>query len=292
MARKKKKKVVQTESNTNISVIVLGLILILFSIIGLSNSGAIGIWVKNISIFMFGSWFFLFLIFTLGLGLYMVFKSGRPAFFAARLVGIYSLILSILILSHIKFIHVNELVNKDIVSTTYNMVLESFEDATLVKTTGGGVIGSVFTWLSMIALGDIGTYILAFIFIIIGIILVFDISLSNVFSSIVSIFRNVPVNEEEDEEDIEEQLSLKDKNDVIGSLPDNGLSDKKVVITSISDLNNMPKEAPVEENNNIEEDSEPGVYIKPSLNAILFTPFKLLSLCILASISKGHSEIE
>ena len=47
---------------------------------------------------MFGSWYFLFLIFTLGLGVFMIIKRGKPNYFTARLIGIYFLILAILIL--------------------------------------------------------------------------------------------------------------------------------------------------------------------------------------------------
>ena len=270
MAKRKKKKTETVQSKTNITVIVMGLFMILLSITGLYGSGIVGEWIKNISIFMFGSWNFLFLIFTLGLGLYMVFRSGRPAFFASRLVGIYSLIFALLIIAHSGMIRTNEIANGDIISTTYNMILESFKDATLVKGLGGGIIGALLTFASMSLFDVIGTYILAGIFIIIGIILVFDISLSSIFDSIVSIFRSVPVNEEDDEdEDLDEKLSLKNgKEEVIGSLPDNGLSDKKVVITSISDLNNNIKENSVTDEKESEEDSEPGVYVKPSINLL------------------------
>ena len=75
MAKRKKKKTETVQSKTNITVIVMGLFMILLSITGLYGSGIVGEWIKNISIFMFGSWNFLFLIFTLGLGLYMVFRS-------------------------------------------------------------------------------------------------------------------------------------------------------------------------------------------------------------------------
>ena len=183
MAKRKKKKTETVQSKTNITVIVMGLFMILLSITGLYGSGIVGEWIKNISIFMFGSWNFLFLIFTLGLGLYMVFRSGRPAFFASRLVGIYSLIFALLIIAHSGMIRTNEIANGDIISTTYNMILESFKDATLVKGLGGGIIGALLTFASMSLFDVIGTYILAGIFIIIGIILVFALKFAVSFMS-------------------------------------------------------------------------------------------------------------
>ena len=130
MAKRKKKKTETVQSKTNISVIVIGLFMILLSITGLYGSGIVGELIKNISIFMFGSWNFLFLIFTLGLGLYMVFRSGRPAFFASRLVGIYSLIFALLIIAHSSMIRANEIANNEIVLShlffTYPLTFPDF----------------------------------------------------------------------------------------------------------------------------------------------------------------------
>jgi len=244
---------------------IIGLIMILLSAVGLATSGIVGGWIKNFSVFMFGSWYFLFLIFTLGLGVYMIVKRGKPNYFAGRLLGIYFLILAILILSHTKMIVENNINVKEMLSVSFDKIKASFDNASLVKSTGGGMIGALFTWCTMSLFDKIGTYILVFAFLGFGIIMIFDVNLGDLFSSIVNFFRNLfSKDTESDEEESEEE----DAEDIVGSL-DDGLSDKKVVITSIHDLNNDSSKEVMSENdiNNVEND-EPGVYVKPSIQLL------------------------
>ena len=67
MARRKKRKHTEEKRGFAYTTEVIGLILILLSAVGLATSGIVGTWIKNFSVFMFGSWYFLFLIFTLGI---------------------------------------------------------------------------------------------------------------------------------------------------------------------------------------------------------------------------------
>ena len=128
---------------------VIGLIMILLSAVGLATSGIVGGWIKNFSVFMFGSWYFLFLIFTLGLGVFMIIKRGKPNYFTARLIGIYCLIIAILVLSHTKMVVDNGINVKELLHVSMNYIKSAFKDATLVKTTGGGMVGALFTWAAM-----------------------------------------------------------------------------------------------------------------------------------------------
>ncbi len=266
MARRRKRRATVEKEPFAYTSEVIGFIMILLSATGLATSGVVGGWIKNAAVFMFGEWYFLFLIFTLGLGLYIIVKRGKPNYFTGRLIGIYCIILALLILSHTKMVVNGNINTKELMSVSMDHIKASFDNATLVKETGGGIIGALFTWCAMSCFDKVGTYILVGIFIIFGIIMIFDINLGNMFTSIVEFFKGL-FNRESSEED-EEESEESEEEGVIGDLKDDGFSDKKVVITSINDLNNMNKEQAPEEHTNVEEDSEPGVYVKPSIQLL------------------------
>ena len=67
---------------------LIGLVLILFSLTGLGSFGIVGGLIKKFAIFMFGSWFFLFLGLLLFMGVYMIAKRGKINYFSGRLIGI------------------------------------------------------------------------------------------------------------------------------------------------------------------------------------------------------------
>ena len=265
MARRRKRRATVEKEPFAYTSEVIGFIMILLSATGLATSGVVGGWIKNAAVFMFGEWYFLFLIFTLGLGLYIIIKRGKPNYFTGRLIGIYCIILALLILSHTKMVVNGNINTKELMRVSMDHIKASFDNAALVKETGGGIVGALFTWGAMSCFDKVGTYILVGIFLIFGIIMIFDINLGNMFTSIVEFFKGLFNREtEEDEEESEET----EEEGVIGDLRDDGFSDKKVVITSINDLNNMNKDQVPEEHTNVEEDSEPGVYVKPSIQLL------------------------
>ena len=263
MARRKRRKNHEEKSSFAYTSEVIGLIMILLSAVGLASSGLVGGWIKNFAVFMFGSWYFLFLIFTLGLGVYMIVKRGKPNYFTARLIGIYCLILALLILSHTKMCVENSIDVKELLNVSMHNIKASFDNATLVKSTGGGMVGALFTWCTMSLFDKVGTYILVGLFLIFGLIMIFDINLSTLFANIAEFFKGLFSKGEDDEEESEET-----NEETIGDLKDE-FSDKKVVITSISDLNNESKETVgSHELENIESNDEPGVYVKPSIQLL------------------------
>ena len=175
MAKRKK----QTEEKEGFAYTneVIGLFMILLSITGLGAFGIVGGLVKKFAIFMFGSWFFLFLVFTLGIGIYMIVARGNPKYFTARLIGIYSIIIAILLFSHVKYITNNSLPTAEIFSATINNIEVSFDNASLVKNTGGGIIGAFFAWALVSLFAVEGATIVIVIISIFGLIMIFDITI-------------------------------------------------------------------------------------------------------------------
>ena len=259
MAKKKKQNTDETKGFKFANELI-GLILILFSVTGLGSFGIVGGIIKKFAVFMFGSWFFLFLILLTGIGVYIIAKRGKPDYFTARLIGIYSLIAVILLLSHVKFINTHELVAKDIINSTYQNIQVSFDTEAEVKNTGGGIIGSLISFV-LVSLFDVeGTYIVIAIIAIFGLIMVFDINLFELFRKLLSFIKGLFVKEEkEDSEEDEETITSGEEK-----------TDKRVVITSVEDLetHKEPQNTVQEEKTISNEDKNPGVYIKPPVTLL------------------------
>ena len=75
MAKKKKSK--ESSATSRYSVELIGLILILIGIIGF-GFGFVGSLIKKFAMFLAGSWWIVVLIFTIILGIYMLYKRKMP----------------------------------------------------------------------------------------------------------------------------------------------------------------------------------------------------------------------
>ena len=108
MAKKKVKKE-ENKKEFQYSKELEGLLLVLVGIIGVGNFGIVGKVVKGFSIFLLGNWYIIFLIVCLVLGLYLILTRKYPNFFTARLIGFYTVVISILLYSHIGYLQNSEL---------------------------------------------------------------------------------------------------------------------------------------------------------------------------------------
>ena len=263
----KRKKQAEEKSGFQYTNELIGLLLILLSITGLGNFGLVGGLIKKFAIFLFGNWFFLFLVLTLCLGVVLIAKRGKINYFSGRLIGIYSIIIVILLFSHINYIKDNNLITQDIFKTTMNNIEISFDSQNEITNTGGGIVGAAFSWAFVSLFAVEGTYIVMVIIAIFGLIMLFDLSLSDIFSGIGRFFKNIfsRDTDDDDEEDDENKVNVAD---IVGE--ENANVDKRVVITSVEDLEPHKQETvgsmTVPEINTSDDSDE--VYIKPSINLL------------------------
>ena len=124
---------------------LIGLLLILLSVTGLGSFGVVGSLIKKFAIFMFGTWSVLLLVLILILGIAMIAKRGKVNYFSGRLIGVYALVIAILLFSHINYIGDNDIVGKEIITTTMSNVESAFDTGSDMNT-GGGMIGAVLSW--------------------------------------------------------------------------------------------------------------------------------------------------
>ena len=251
-----------------------GLILILVSITGLGNFGIVGSLMKKFAIFLFGTWYTLGLALALVLGIYLIVKRGKPNYLSGRMIGIYAIVLALLLFSHTKYISTNKLSARDIFTTTFDNIIASYEQESEIRNTGGGIIGAASSW-AFVSLFDVeGTSIVIVIISLFGLIMLFEMNLSDLCSSVASSFRNMKENKEEKKQRIQEEKQSRIKD--IPDDEDDKPIDKRVVITSVEDLKPAlhKEEAPVmaatKENDNkvIEGTADVKPYKKPSIQLL------------------------
>ena len=268
MAKKKKRKNT-TSSKSKISVEFVGLILILIGVIGIGVFGPVGSLIKQFGVFLVGTYVNVLILFLILLGGYFIVKRESPKFYSQRFIGIYILTLSILGLSHMKYVD-KGLKFKDFMELTIEKLMSiKGPDFTNLSNAGGGMVGAISGWSLKALFDSRGAMIVYYVLIFFGIILLFNLSIGDVLDKIKDgkdKFKNRPKREkvvseeEDDDEDDDEETEV---------------LDKKVIITSHEDAHNIGKNVSVET-----------VSVDTTTNNNSNSNYKLPSLDILDPIKK------
>ncbi len=227
MAKKKKSKS-SASSKNKVSIEFVGLILILIGVIGIGVFGPVGNIIKQFAIFLVGTYSNLLILFLIFLGLYFIIKRDKPKFYSARFIGIYILTFAVLGLSHMKFVE-KGLKFKEFLELTVDKLMSiKGPDFTNLSNAGGGIIGATSGWSLNALFDNRGAYIVFYVLIFFGIILLFNLSIGDVldkFSGSFEKIKNRPKKEkkvsiEEDDEDDEEEEEVLDNRVIITSSQD------------------------------------------------------------------------
>ncbi len=209
-----------------------GLFLILFGIVGFGNFGIVGNIVKKFSIFMFGNWYVILLVLSFILGAYLIIRRKSPNYLSARLIGIYTVLIAILLYSHLGYIENANLNGVDILKTTVDNVMTASVDIGEINSTGGGIIGALFCFVFVKLFALEGTKIVVIVLASFGIIMLFDLNISDILKLLIKPFKNIGKKKELENDEVEEK-SLKEapvKEETEEEI------DKRIVITSMDDL--------------------------------------------------------
>lgn len=269
MAKKKKSKE-ESKENFQYSVELTGLILILLGIIGF-GFGPVGSYVKKFAMFLVGGWAWIFLlIFLISLGTYMLFKRKLPKFLSQKLIGFYVIILVILIASHFGFVKQCKGAG-DIVKSTIDQFMDRmstigsntalFTSGDVSIEIGGGIIGAIFAAGFSSLFGLTGTKIVCVILLIFGLILLFNITLADIWAGIKNFFKSVKnaegiKSEKHEKNNLNEPVTKMYDYEEDGGYEPNNSKDDKIIITSMDELKNI-KEPPKE---NLEEPKKADTY--------------------------------
>lgn len=273
MAKRKKRK--ESESSFMKSAELTGLLLILVGIIGF-GFGFIGSLIKKFAMFLMGEWWMIGLFSVLVLGIYMLVKRKHPKYFTPRLVGFYIIVLVILAASHINFITSKNF--GEVIKTTFNHIserIQTISDQTNLLSAGnstievgGGIIGAAFAFCLKSLFGKVGFIIVSVVLSLFSIILLLNITLSDVIESITNKFKGLKRDKDDEDEKDEHKVFNVDTLTYDETKED---KDNKIVITSVDELkSNHYKELPSDEpiKNPTKEDVELGNYILPPLSLL------------------------
>jgi len=259
---------------------VEGLILVLIGVLGFGEFGPVGRIIRNFAIFLFGAWYILGLVISILLGVVLLLKRKSPNYFNARLIGTYTLLAALLLLAHLEYVKDHDVTGVAIIKTTVNNIASSFDNIGLIKHTGGGVIGGILATIFVSLFDVTGTLIVCVVLGLFGIIMLFDITLVDLFKMIIKPFkRNKSKTIEEmahdGAKDLDERIKEEDEED-----------EGKVIITNINEITKAtPRE--VQENINKEPitlESESTSYEKVEIEEeYVLPPLDLL----VASKNKG-----
>ena len=274
MAKKKKSK--ESSATSSYSVELIGLILILIGIIGF-GFGFVGSLIKKFAMFLAGSWWIVVLIFTIILGIYMLYKRKMPKFTSGKLIGLYLIFIIILVASHFEFLNLADNPG-DIFKATYDNFMERISSITAnnaLETSGttsvvigGGFIGATFITLLYSLFGKTGSIVILVIIGIFAAVLTFNVNLSNIFSKIFGTFKH---KKKEKKEVSSDEVLTTNSNDI--EVKEEPKQDK-IVITSMDELKQKPIEQESLEPKKRQEDIyESTTYTLPKFNEI-FDPIK------------------
>ncbi len=267
MAKKKTKK--EEKKKFEYTNEVVGIIMILASIIGIGGYGPAGNFIRAFSVFLVGNIYIFLLAFVLIMGAYIIVKRKTPDFLGLRWIGLYILVVSFLILLHLKYIELNSSEGVKIITETYNNLLLAFKSTEAISNSGGGIIGALFTYAFFSLFKD-GTKIVVITLIVIGGILLLNTSLMDLIKKI-----KMPKIKHEHKEKKEEE---EDKRIIVSSTKDlDHVSDKEEIDVPIKTGNNNSNiEVPVEQ---VEEE-------KPVINV----NYKLPPLTLLKQSKAGSDK--
>ena len=218
MAKKKQKKK-ENNSGFKYPIEIKGIVFIVIAIIGFLGFKAniLGTIIKGFAMFLMGSFDFIVLAFLLIFGSYMLVKRENPKYFSSRMIGIYIFLIGLLSLAHLNYINESDGFFETMKSTI-DEVIKCIN--TKVSFAGGGVIGAFFISIFNILLGKMGSIIVISVLMLIGVILVSDLSIGDAITNLFSKFKRKEKKSKDKEDDDEYEYEEEDYDEETGEVID------------------------------------------------------------------------
>ena len=218
MAKKKQKKK-ENNSGFKYPIEIKGIVFIVIAIIGFLGFKAniLGTIIKGFAMFLMGSFDFIVLLIMLISGFYMLVKRENPKYFSSRMIGIYIFLVGLLSLAHLNYLDVNSTFF-DTMKNTIDEVIKCIN--TKVSFAGGGVIGAFFISIFYYLLGKMGSIIVISVLMLIGVILVSDLSISDAISKIREKLKRKKETSNEEDDEYENEEDEEDYDEETGEVID------------------------------------------------------------------------
>ncbi|WP_353855701.1 DNA translocase FtsK [Bacillus sp. Bos-x628] len=189
MAKKRKRKTRKKQNKQlNLKYELNGLVCIAIAIIAILQLGVVGQTFVYLFRFFAGEWFILCLIGLFLFGVTIFWKKQIPDILTRRKVGLYCIIASILLLSHVKlFQHLSSagvIGSQSVIKNTFELFLMDIKGETGSPDLGGGMIGAILFAASYFLFAQAGSQIMAIVLMLIGIILMTNRSLQEMVKKV------------------------------------------------------------------------------------------------------------
>ncbi|KQL19170.1 DNA translocase FtsK [Cytobacillus solani] len=185
MAKKKRRKTRKKENlKKTIQYELLALGLIALSAIAMAKLGAVGKATVMFFRFFMGEWYILSLLCLIVFAGYLMWKRTIPYLLHTRLIGIYLILCSLLLLSHVSLFQLlsndGKFQDPSVIANTWELFWMEVNGETSTTDLGGGMVGATLFALFYFLFDEAGTKIISFVFIIIGFILLTGKTLGDV----------------------------------------------------------------------------------------------------------------
>ncbi|MBY0099263.1 DNA translocase FtsK [Mesobacillus maritimus] len=177
MAKKKKRQTHKSDPlKSTLKFELSGLVLLALAVIAIAKLGAAGKAVVLFFRFFMGEWYMLSLIGLIIFSFYIMWKRKLPFLFQIKLFGTYLIIGAILLLSHVTLFenlsNGGQFENPSVIMNTWDLYKMEIRGESSTPELGGGMIGAVLFSMFYFLFDAVGSQLIAFVSIIIGIILI------------------------------------------------------------------------------------------------------------------------
>lgn len=177
MAKRKKRKSKKSETlKRTMKFELIALIILALAVISIAKLGAVGKATVLFFRFFMGEWYMLSLIGLVIFSGYLMWKRSLPYLFHTKLIGIYLIISSLLLLSHVTLFQLlsngGKFDDPSVIANTWELFRMEVRGETSTTDLGGGMLGAIFFALFYYLFDEAGSKIVAFLLIIIGFVLI------------------------------------------------------------------------------------------------------------------------
>ncbi|KAA6452430.1 DNA translocase FtsK [Bacillus atrophaeus] len=176
VAKKKRKSRKKQAKQLNLKYELNGLLCIAISIIAILQLGVVGQTFIYLFRFFAGEWFILCLLALFTLGVSLFWKKKTPSLLTRRKAGLYCIIVSILLLSHVQLFknlsHKGSIQSASVIRNTWELFLMDMNGSSASPDLGGGMIGALLFAASHFLFASTGSQIMAIVIILMGMILI------------------------------------------------------------------------------------------------------------------------
>ncbi|RKL69054.1 cell division protein FtsK [Salipaludibacillus neizhouensis] len=174
MAKKRTKKTQKWKSQLTYE--LSGLFLFIISLVTFAQLGVIGEGLVQLFRFFLGSWHILLAISLFLFSIYLMLKQKLPVVWTRKFIGLYLLIISIMLLSHVQlFQDLSDRVEFNdfsVIRNTWDLYWQQLQGAAITENLGGGMIGAIVYSVSHVLFSSGGTIFFAIGLIITSLVLI------------------------------------------------------------------------------------------------------------------------